>query len=275
MAPFLWGVLGLSGALGACGLLLHLTSGLYALRPELYVADPGFGRHQNIAFNERPYQFRDAPFTAAKRPRVLVVGNSFARDFINMGLETRALTPTQVSYSEIAYCHPPLPAQFAKRAREADLVVLGSGVGSSDVACIKQWIRDLAAIGQTRVVVLGTKNFGWNNDAVMLLPAAERYRYRAPPLRSIVADNRAAAAAFPPDVYVDILALLDQGDGRVPVFTPDRKLISQDRRHLTQAGARYVGAIVFQHPALRWLKPSAGESAAQGASRATLTAARD
>jgi hypothetical protein len=54
----------------------------------------------------------------------------------------------------------------------------------------------------------------------------------------------------PPDIYVDVIGMLADPQGRVPVFTPDHKFISQDREHLTRPGAAYVGGIVFRHPAL-------------------------
>ena len=82
----------------------------------------------------------------------------------------------------------------------------------------------------------------------MRLPALDRYGYRARPLATTIEANEAGRALLGPD-YVDLLALLDNGDGRVPVFTPDRKFISQDRWHVTQPGAAYVGAILLRHPA--------------------------
>ena len=47
---------------------------------------------------------------------------------------------------------------------------------------------------------------------------------------------------------------MDDGSGTVPVFTPERKFISQDRKHLTRAGARWLGPKVFAAPQFAFLK---------------------
>ncbi|MEK9661972.1 MAG: hypothetical protein VW644_09590, partial [Alphaproteobacteria bacterium] len=78
-----------------------------------------------------------------------------------------------------------------------------------------------------------------------------RYAFRTRVLRDVADNNARMAALVGPGQYVDLLALLADADGRVPVFTPDRKLITQDRQHLTQAGARYIGKVLFDHPLLR------------------------
>jgi hypothetical protein len=57
--------------------------------------------------------------------------------------------------------------------------------------------------------------------------------------------------------------MISDADGRVPVFTPTGKFISEDRTHLTEAGARYIGSIVFQHPALSALSKAAGKDASR------------
>ncbi|MEO6716636.1 MAG: hypothetical protein ABIM50_05240 [Novosphingobium sp.] len=103
------------------------------------------------------------------------------------------------------------------------------------------------------IVVLGLKNFGYNNNAVMLLPEAQRYAYRTKPLAPIYRDNAEARRAIPTRYYVDLFAILNDGTGTVPVFTPDRKLISQDRHHLTRAGAKFLGEKLFAQPQFSWL----------------------
>jgi hypothetical protein len=111
-------------------------------------------------------------------------------------------------------------------------------------------------------IVFGTKNFGWNNNAVMLLDPQKRYAFKTLVRPSIVESNARARQAFAPDVYVDLLTALGMdanggADGRVPVFSPDRKFISQDREHLTVAGARYLAVLLKDHPALAGMRAQA------------------
>lgn len=109
-------------------------------------------------------------------------------------------------------------------------------------------------MGVKRIIVIGPKNFGWNMNAVMLLPADTRQNYRAEVLKDVMNSNEQLARLLPKDHFVDLIGLISDGEGRVPVFTEDGMLISQDRVHLTKAGAKYVGKRLFEHPLLMPLK---------------------
>ena len=45
-------------------------------------------------------------------------------------------------------------------------------------------------------------------------------------------------AAYP-DIYIDMIEMVRQKDGKVQVFSDDGRFIRQDCRHLTKAGAQY------------------------------------
>jgi len=243
-----------SAALIAIGLALHATSGLRALRPELAQGDPLFGTKQNASYVEEPQAFANRPLDPAKRGRnLVVVGNSFARDFINMARENDALSGVTLSYAAVEPCAP-WDAALRARLRAADALVIGSGVQLGGANCALAEIARARRLGVSHIVVLGTKGFGYNNNAVMLLPPERRYAYRAQQDRITRAADAAAARAIAPALYVSLVALLDDGSGSVPVFTPQRQFISQDRRHLTKAGARFVGARLLAQPQFAWLR---------------------
>ena len=213
----------------ACGVALHLTSGMRAFTP--YVdREELFNLKLTEDFNKIPFRFEGREFPTVERSRnVLVLGNSFARDFINMGLESGAFAHVDVSYTAVETCQP-LPPGLTDR------------------------IKLLESLQVAHIIVLGTKQFGYNNNAVLLLPEAERYKFRARPLDYAIRDNAAGRAEIPARYYVDLLAMLDNSSRTVPVFTPERKLISQDRRHMTRAGARFMGEKVFALPQFAWLR---------------------
>ncbi len=250
-------IIGTSFAMLA-GLAVHQTSGFRARWPELADGDPLFGANQNAAYVQAQMALNGKPFASPDRHRnVLVVGDSYARDFLNMANETGSLSRFSVSYMEsylddAACADPTLPARILDRARDADQVVLSTMFHERNISCLADTIRRLEAAGVTHVVLLGTKNFGFNNNAIMHIPAARRYAWRVRPLAQFSAENRAAAAAISAKNYVDLLGLIDNGSGTIPVFTPERKFISQDRRHLTRAGARFVGEKVFNTPQFVW-----------------------
>lgn len=230
------------------GAAFHFTSGFYRDWPELAVGDPSFGPDQNRAFVESvaPLRRVDLPQTA-EQPRLLVLGDSFASDFINMGRATAWLDGKVVALAGVAHCGE-LSRRVLDNAPRADLIVIAYNLRTQDIPCVMELRERLRSLTRARIVILGPKSFGWNNNAVMRLPASERYAYRALPLATTVEANEAARALLGSD-YVDLLAMLDSGDGRVAVFTPDRKFISQDRWHVTEPGAAYVGALLFRHPA--------------------------
>jgi hypothetical protein len=238
------------------GLVIYLTSGFHSRWPELAEGDPLFGANQNAVYVEGPMALAGKPFaTADKQRNVLVVGDSFARDFLNMAKETGSLKDYSVSYLYGNIClDPALRAKVLERAYEADHVVVSTWFRAPEIPCLAAIVQDLKKAGTGNVVVLGTKNFGFNNNAIMHLPADRRYQWRVHPLAELEAENRAAAAAIPAPNYLNVLSLLDDGTATVPVFTPERKFISQDRRHLTRAGARYVGSIVFAQPQFAWTR---------------------
>ena len=223
------------------------TSGFLSRWPELAEGDSGAA--QNQAYNLSANALRDVALSdASDRTRVLVLGNSFARDFINMGRASGNFRHHVVSYSD-QVC----PLQFTpaerRNLRNADFVVFGS----PNARCLNRWLPRATGDTTARIIVLGTKNFGWNNNAVMLLDPATRYGFRTKVLAGVLADNDRERRAVPPALFVDLLGMLMDRDQRVAVFTPDRKFISQDREHLTRAGAAYVGGIVFRDPRLRAL----------------------
>jgi len=44
--------------------------------------------------------------------------------------------------------------------------------------------------------------------------------------------------------YINLIALVIDNSGKMPVYTDNCKIISQDTRHFTQAGASYFGRLI-------------------------------
>ena len=232
----------------AAGLTFHFASGFYRNWPEL--ADGSAGRNANIAYNMAPDRFRQVslPETADK-VRVLVIGNSFGRDFINMALETGRMGNHILAFREADDCEK-LSDEVVAQAASADFIILSGRFKPSHVSCVTRRVRRLGGLSHARIIVIGRKSFGYNNNAVMRLPPERRWDWRVAPLPEAARANAAARAALPPGTYVDMIAMLSDAQGRVRVFTPNHKFISQDREHLTRPGAIYVGGMIFRHPAL-------------------------
>ncbi|MEN2785431.1 acyltransferase family protein [Sphingomonas qilianensis] len=247
---------GASALVLAAGMAMQFGNGFPQAWPADIRADDGLNAARNARYVDGPRRFTDRPFNAANpRPNVLVLGDSFARDVINMGVESGYLADKEISYSEGTGCGQALDAAVVQRARQADLIVLTAAFENNTSACLLALHAAVARHSQARVVIVGTKNFGLSNNAVMLLPPAQRYTYRTAPLPKTTSANAIAERAIPPAMFVNILKLIADRTGRVPVFTPDRRLISQDTHHLTRAGARYIGGIVFHQPVFAAFDP--------------------
>ncbi|MCW3848193.1 acyltransferase [Sphingomonas sp. LB-2] len=232
----------------AAGLTFHFTSGFYRNWPEL--AGGESGRSANIAYNESARRFTKVQLPeAGGKVRLLVIGDSFAADFINMANETGRVGGYVIKLAPIAVCARLKPG-LVEQAHRADFIVLAYRFKPKDVRCIVQRVTRLQGETSAKIIIIGRKSFGYNNNAVMQLPESQRWTWRVAPQPEALEANEAARRALPSTLYVDVIGMLADAQGRVPVFTPDRKFISQDREHLTRPGAIYVGGILFRHPAL-------------------------
>lgn len=241
----------------ATGAAFHFTSGLLYRWPEL-VEDGGSARGATIAYNMAAEVFRKNPLpeTPDGRTRVLVIGDSFARDFINMGLESGGLDPSHhiINLTHTNICKPERRGRgFTKLVKRADFVVVADRLRDEVLPCVTNTIAWLRGNSSAKIIIIGRKSFGWNNNAVMLLDPSIRYAWRTRPTDDAVAVNEQAKRLFPPELFVDALGPISDREGRVPIFTPDHKFISYDREHLTRAGAAWLGGILFRNPALRAL----------------------
>jgi peptidoglycan/LPS O-acetylase OafA/YrhL len=257
-----WTISG-SALLLVFGFFFYLTSGLLVRWPELGSEGRYFGARQNTIYSLSARRYLERPFSSANsKQNVLVIGNSFARDVLNMFDEDPDIRRLNFSYVDADICDAAaLRRQTKELAPHAQFIVYGLDVDSQKLACIKQHIGQLKNEREHNFVVFGPKNFGWNNNAIMQIPSGLRYQYRAKVMDDVIANNKAAAGAIYRSDYVDILGMLGAGqDNRVPIFTPDKKFISHDRRHFTQAGARFVMQRIAHHPAIVKMRMAAVNS---------------
>jgi hypothetical protein len=239
-----------SAGLAAIGLVLHLTSGFFAGWPEFQAAGD-LNPRQNVDLNYHPLIFSGRPFSEDPSTiKVLVLGDSFARDFINMAIESRHDQGLEFSYGELAPCAENRPwPDVGDNLTKADFVVLAQKSGPLE--CISERLARIRSASHAGLAVIGTKNFGANLNAVRLFSPAQRYAATAKPLAEFATLNEACAAAIGSSIYVDVMGLLRDKAGRLPLFTPDHKFISEDRSHVTKAGAAYIGQLIFTaHPVL-------------------------
>lgn len=234
----LGGVFVVGTALFAFGVAAHVTKGF---PQRAYGAEPTEANltEISIAYNQRAYQFQTDGFPSVEDANILVLGNSFGRDMVNVVLEAMPETPMNLVYRSDHYdCFSDNPdTAFQNLLSAADLVFMASSV-LPQARCVSEDIARITDSGG-QIVYVGTKHFGYNLNWIMRLPTHLRANRTNALMDATLQHEREMAAMVPAEHYVSILGAIAV-DGRVPITDAQGQILSPDRTHLTQAGARYV-----------------------------------
>lgn len=226
------------------GLLLVMTTGvsLYIYKnagvvrnvPELEVIKGNVRRGMWAEYCDRGYLY-DKEFTDSDNPKWYVIGNSFGRDMVNIILES-----DMSGKVDIAYSTPDTYKDKIERFRKADVVFL------SNLGVDESMIEDVLSRCslETRLIIVGEKNFGENNGQVYRHRFDKDYHQLTINMEEGYVEKNKRLKAKYSDNYIDMIAFVQKPDGRVSVFSSDGKFLSQDCRHLTQAGARYYAKLI-------------------------------
>lgn len=233
----IWGFVGGGTVLAiGIGLAMHLTAGFpHRLN---YPGDEGYAG-ASVAYNERVRTLlpREIP-GGGDQPVVLVAGNSFARDFSNVLLEAEIGENVTLLYrDDLTACA--MQWSDTERALIARLDMLIFASGSYSESCVQQSLHASKEAG-LQVFFVGPKQFGANLNPLMRLTAEER----AATLLQISNKSRIineSQRAFVGQSYIDLLSLFSDDTGeKVLVANQAGVLLTTDRVHLSQAGARFV-----------------------------------
>jgi hypothetical protein len=204
---------------------------------------------------DRMFKYMEGDFVDPERLNILVLGNSFARDFLNCAIENDYMTRYEVRYvpvdhpGDLRYLTSETAVSTRMRAllSKSDVVILVQGdLQIFDPGSWETDSRTLCELGAKEIIVVGTKNFGWNPNAIMFMSEQTRQRYRPSVEDDVWMRNEVDVRQFPSDVFVNVLGMLADDQRSVPLFTPSGKLISEDGRHLTIHGAKFLGELIFR-----------------------------
>jgi peptidoglycan/LPS O-acetylase OafA/YrhL len=210
---------------------LYIRKGIIRDVPELglYQSETYHGNIHN-QYNKRVYEW-NRDFISKDKIRVLVIGNSFARDWANVLTESAVGPEIEISYLDDLRNIP----DPAKRIREAEVIFFSD----TDMDTFRK-LSAAWSVDPEKCWNVGTKSFGTNNGIFYIRRGSPGYcEQRTKPDRGFEARNELLKKSWG-DRYIDILGALTDPDGTVPVFTPDCRFLSQDCRHLTRAGAVYL-----------------------------------
>ena len=211
----------------AFALWIYQKGGIVRDIPELDIKEGVTNPMLFEQYTDRIYQY-DYEFSQDNpKKKILVIGNSFARDFANILLESPMRDSMQLSY-HYAFIDCPIT-----RIRQCDRIYyFGWRHDVPDIVWqnLKQGVE---------VWGIGTKNHGTSNGIFYKYRHRnDYYSQRTTPREDFYIVNSLLKKEWQGN-YVDLLSFAIDSKGSVPVFTPNHKYITYDGRHLTPSGARF------------------------------------
>ena len=230
-----WSFIALLFVLTTAGsLYIYVNAGVVRDVPELEVVKGKVHRGMWAEYCDRGYKY-DKEFTDDERPKWYVIGNSFGRDMVNIILEGPYAELVDVVYSDTKSYK-----ERGKRFAKADVVFLSTlGLNEALIEDVQMLCK-----GKTKLFLIGEKNFGENNGQVYRHRFAKDYHQLTIEMEEGYAEKNERLKAAYPNIYIDMIDMVLQPDGKVRVFSDDGRFISQDCRHLTRAGAQYYASLI-------------------------------
>jgi hypothetical protein len=167
---------------------------------------------------------------------VLVIGNSFARDWVNVLLLSKFRPDIDISY--INYLSN--SEDQARRIKEANVIFFVELERSIFTGSYK----DTYHIDPAKVWCVGVKSFGVSNGLYYNHRRDNGYHLQRGTLgKAYQLENELLEQQWG-GRYIELTKMYADSNGTFPIFTPDGKFISQDCRHLTKAGALYFADLI-------------------------------
>lgn len=206
---------------------IYMHAGVVREVPEQNITFDNVHRGMHAEYCDRVYKM-DRDFESVDKIKVLAVGNSFTRDFVNCLLESDYADSVEVSY---VYSWD---EKYIDRVKEADYIFcLGPKL---EVPLYVYNVKEDA-----QVWGIGTKSFGESNGIVYARRRSSDYLNTTVEMEVGIRERNEEWAKQWGENYINYVEIAMMNDGKVRVFTEDGKFISQDCRHLTKEGAQWYG----------------------------------
>jgi len=194
----------------------------------------------NIRYNENVRSL-DVSFSPTTNQKILVVGNSFGRDFVNVLLESDFVNDIEIRYfpNDRVFKDP----EFKKRVEIADLIFFTNGVKQSYIQEIESHYKIQI---YDKLQIVGIKDYGYSNGEHYFKirnSSIDLNSYRGKMKKGIFQTNNNLKTEWG-EKYIDLIGLVSDSNGEVLVFTPQGKFISQDTVHFTKEGAVFFSNLL-------------------------------
>lgn len=231
-------------AFSIVGSMIFVISGLYlnhTYGAPNRIGDPSFVQQDmdKRIYNEKAFTYKADKFSNQKKVKLLIIGNSFARDFVNITTETFNTLNHEIIYrSDLKQCILTHKDNLSTNLySSADVIVFASG--GADENCLDNDIR-YAKENKKLIFYVGTKNFGYNLNWVIRINKDKRTNLYNTIPDSVINANIEMAGRVPRESYISLLNPTLVGN-KIPITDELGRLLSTDRAHLTKYGAIYFG----------------------------------
>jgi hypothetical protein len=219
-------------------LYIYKNAGVLHDIPELEISKNNVKRNMHALYNDRIYEM-DKDFSNTTKIKILIIGNSFARDWANILLESKYKDKIEISYVfDIYQC-----ANINNRLSKAEFIYLAASNEAPSYLDLAKIISDFN-INKKKTWIVGTKNFGKNNGSIYNKRGESGYCDQKIYMREGYFVENVKMKNRWKDRYIDLISLIINKERKIPVFTPGCKFISQDSAHLTHAGAVYYADLI-------------------------------
>jgi peptidoglycan/LPS O-acetylase OafA/YrhL len=206
--------------------LVYLRGGIIKDFTELDISKGKIVKNIHSSYVDRIYNYKH--FSRNNKIKVIIVGNSFARDWANILLESDFKNQIDIIYNS----NYNLEGLSKNEIKMANIVFFSELDKDTFIDILK-----LHKLDTNKIYNVGTKNFGNNNG--IIYNNLKNYNYCSQKIilaKKYLILNEKLKKQWG-DRYIDIIGLTIDSMGKIPVFTSNCKFISQDCKHLTKSGA--------------------------------------
>ena len=205
--------------------------------PELNLSVPSFAQpvrdYDEFKFNLSAHNF-DKSFVSNHSIKVLVIGDSYARDFTNILRKWKSNYNIQLSYTDTTNVNP----DKKRRVIESDYIFYATSPPPSKNIKNDWLTRNIPKT--KRLYIVGIKDFGNSNGIHYNVVRHTNLHssYRSHMKNGIFEINQELKKEWG-NQYIDLISLIIDKHQKIEVFTPEGKFISFDTLHLTEDGAAF------------------------------------
>lgn len=203
---------------------LYLNAGVVRDVNELNISRGTIEKNMHAKYNDRIY-LMNKNFESENKIKILVIGNSLARDWANVLLESNFKKDIEISY------------MFNPKTNDP---VLEDRVSKATYIFYSPFSKDDLDLPVEKVWCVGVKNFGINNGIFYNSVRDDNYCFQRTKIKHEIFETNKKLREKWNERYIDIIELLIDDNNKMPVFTADCKFISQDTEHLTEFGAKHI-----------------------------------